>query len=538
MKKIYVIIVCVLLAFIPTYIAFASYFATQVQPVKQDTVDRIEIVTPTGITSEVNRENDTAGFIEFAVSMNENAEKILGLPDPLIDDPYFKFTYFSFDKSTVYKYYFDSNSADAYFVDPAGLAYHIKKESAEEFLKTSYAHCIYDYSSAPVFTLNSTSILPSKSNWQFKGFNDEFCESVSTPGTNDLLETYGTPSFNFDIEPDTVTVTLTENGETLFDGYHTELSNNNFSGRTADAHIVATWYDSPDRDYRGELKYDLKLLFKEPPVFFISDTSAITGDIITLSVLNAEDPSAINFTSEPAISITPKFYSDGDYARALIPVSSELVPGTYKFTADYNGQSLTEFSLDISSNYTDSYPYNIEETLFSSIYNDANIQAYNKLFNSFFADLSAERMFDGKFISGLPAGTFESADYCDLLTISQNDVPFENPGVYYSCTKASDISAVNAGKVIYAGTDTLAGNIVAVDHGMGLISVYKHLGSISVKAGDMLEKGALIGVSGRTGLMSKKSAHISVARVELYISGVAVDIDPLIASGIVTHDHS
>ena len=80
MKKIYVIILCALIAFIPTYIAIGSYFSTQVQPVKQDTVDKLVILSPTGITSEIFRENDTAGFIEFAVGMNENAEKILALP--------------------------------------------------------------------------------------------------------------------------------------------------------------------------------------------------------------------------------------------------------------------------------------------------------------------------------------------------------------------------------------------------------------------------------------------------------------------------
>ena len=271
-------------------------------------------------------------------------------------------------------------------------------------------------------------------------------------------------------------------------------------------------------------------------MFFISDTSAITGDIVTLSVLNAEDASAINFKSEPELEVKPVFYPDGDYMRALIPVSSALLPGSYKFSADYNGQSLTEFTLDVSGNYTDSYPYNVEDTLFDSLYSSANIKAYNDLFNSFFSDPVKERLYDGKFISGLPAGTFESADYCDMLTISRNDVPFENPGVYYSCTKVSDICAVNNGKVIYAGSDALAGNIVAVDHGMGLISVYKHLGSISVKAGDSVTKGTVLGVSGRTGFMSKKSAHITVARVELYLGKVAIDLDPLIESGIVTHD--
>ncbi len=537
MKKIYIIIICLLVAFIPTYIAIGSYFSTQVQPVKRDTVDKIEIVSPVGTKSEISRDNDTAGFIEFAVSMNETAEKILALPEPLLDDPYFEFTYFSYDKSSLYKYYFSVNTTDAYFVDPAGLAHRIDKAYAEQFLKSGYAQCLYNYSSAPTLTLNTTKVEPTRVNWQFKGYNGEFCELKTDVGTNALLESYGTPTIAFDNEPDMITVSLKQDGVTLFDGYHTDLSNNNFSGKTADATIVATWYDSPDRDYRGEIVYELPITFLEPPVFFISSKTAVTGDVVVISVLNADDTSAINVSCEPALSTSLRFFKDGDYVRALIPVSSELLPGAYKLIADYNGQSSTEFSLDISSNYADSYPYNIEQNLFDSLYNDANIKAYNSLFESFFTDLCETRLYDGKFISGLPAGTFESADYCDLLTIAQNDVPFENPGVYYSCTKVSDVTAVNSGKVIYTGTNALAGNIVAVDHGMGLVSVYKHLGSISVKAGDTVDKGALIGVSGRTGLMSKKSDHITVARVELYVCGVPVDINPLIDNGILTHDN-
>lgn len=536
MKKVYIIILCVLIAFIPTYIAIGSYFTTQIQPVKQDTVDKLVILSPTGISNEITRENDSASFIEFAVSMNESAEKILALPEPLLDDPYFEFTYFSYDKSSVYRYYFSNATSDAYFVDPTGLAYHISKEHSEKFLKSSYAHCIYDYSSIPVLTLNSTEVFPTEANWQFKGFNGDFCELGFTPAENGSVLTYGTPTLSFDIEPDTITVNLSVNGEVLFDGYHTDLSNNNFSGNVADATITATWYDSPERAYRGEVRYEIPLVFKEPPVFFISDTTAITGDVVTVSVLNAENAESINFKSEPALDVAPAFYPDGQYMRALIPISSTLLPGSYKFSTDYDGQSLTEFTLDVSGNYTDAYPYNVEDAVFDSLYNTANIKAYNELFDSFFSSPINERLYEGKFVSGLPAGTFESADYCDMLTISKNDVAFENPGVYYSCTKVSDICAVNNGKVIYAGDNALAGKIVAIDHGMGLISVYKHLGSTSVKAGDSVNKGDVIGVSGRTGFMSKKSAHITVARVELYLGKVAVDLDPLIANGIVTHD--
>lgn len=533
MKKIYIVIICVLLTFIPTFIAGGSYYYTQLQPVKQDTVNKIDIVSPDNTLYVIDKESDSSGFIEFAITMNETSEKILALPDPLLNAPYFRFTYYSYDKFSEYKYYFTNHSSDAYFIDPAGSAHRISKDSAEKFLKTDYAHCIYDYYKVPVLTINNDSVVATNAEWQFKGFDGEFTTAKNEDSEFKSIETFNAPSLSFDIEPDELKIRLSENDDVLYDGYFSELSNNDFSGHSANAQITAIWYDSPDRSYRGEVIYDFTLIFKKPPMFFISDTSATTGGLITVSVLDAENLSDINITTEPSMGITPVFYRDGDYARAIIPVSSALIPGAYKISADYNGQSAKEFVVDISSKYTASYPYNVDKTLFNSLYTTENINNYNKLFNSFFENLSETRLFDGKFISGLPASTFESADYGDLLTISENDVPFENPGVYYSCTTQSNVTAVNTGKVIYAGNDALCGNIIAIDHGLGVVSVYKHLASVNVKSGDNVSKGDTIGLSGRTGFISKKSAHITLARVELYVNKIAVDIDPLISNGLV-----
>ena len=75
--------------------------------------------------------------------------------------------------------------------------------------------------------------------------------------------------------------------------------------------------------------------------------------------------------------------------------------------------------------------------------------------------------------------------------------------------------------------------MVAVDHGFGLVSVYKHLSEINVSNGDAVERGTVIGMSGRTGLMSKKGANVTVVRVELYVNGIPIDVTPLIEKGIV-----
>ena len=54
------------------------------------------------------------------------------------------------------------------------------------------------------------------------------------------------------------------------------------------------------------------------------------------------------------------------------------------------------------------------------------------------------------------------------------------------------------------------GNCVIIDHGMGVQSLYAHLSSIGVKAGDMVEKEQVLGRSGMTGLAGGDHLHFTM----------------------------
>lgn len=533
MKKASIIVICVLIAFIPTYIALGAYFTSQKVPVTESTVESLILSAPNGESFSYSK-TDGEDFIAFVLEMNKNSERQLALPEPLLDDPYYLFTFYSFDKATEYKYYFSKQPSDAYYTDADGAAFKISADYALEFLKLPAARSVYSDSSAPSLLINSSELLPSSMSWEYRGAENAFYPGlVSTENGNETsVESYGAPVLSFSLEPDTVSIKLTSGAETLFDDYYYNLANYDFSGKALEAVINAKWYESDDRTYRGEASYKVSLDFLTPPVFYLSSPSAQNGSLVTVSVSDAVDPSLIRLSFEPSLSIEPKFYKVGNAAYALLPISPEIKPGSYTVRASYNGQSESSFTLDVSGAYTAEYPYNVEKTLFDDIYTEANVTAHKELLASFFEQTSNEPLFSGTFISGMPRGTFESADYGDRLTISENSVMFRNPGVYYSCTRVSDVTAVNSGVVIYAGSDKLAGNIVALDHGMGLVSVYAHLGEISVKVGDKLERGDKLGVSGRTGLISKKSAATTLARVEVYLHGVPVDVDLLIKKAI------
>jgi murein DD-endopeptidase MepM/ murein hydrolase activator NlpD len=68
------------------------------------------------------------------------------------------------------------------------------------------------------------------------------------------------------------------------------------------------------------------------------------------------------------------------------------------------------------------------------------------------------------------------------------------------------------GKVVLAGPPmfSLEGNLVIIDHGMGLNSAFLHLASFEVRQGDEVRQGQKIGTVGATGRATGPHLHWSV----------------------------
>jgi murein DD-endopeptidase MepM/ murein hydrolase activator NlpD len=62
------------------------------------------------------------------------------------------------------------------------------------------------------------------------------------------------------------------------------------------------------------------------------------------------------------------------------------------------------------------------------------------------------------------------------------------------------------------------GNTVVIDHGQGLTTIYMHLHTIAVRAGQLVEKGEAIGTVGHTGISTAPHLHWGT-----YLYGTSVD---------------
>jgi murein DD-endopeptidase MepM/ murein hydrolase activator NlpD len=77
-------------------------------------------------------------------------------------------------------------------------------------------------------------------------------------------------------------------------------------------------------------------------------------------------------------------------------------------------------------------------------------------------------------------------------------------------TARVEVQAANEGKVLYASWLGIYGNCVILDHGMGIASLYGHLSSFDVKAGDTVAKGQTLGRSGVTGMAGGDHLHFTM----------------------------
>lgn len=93
-------------------------------------------------------------------------------------------------------------------------------------------------------------------------------------------------------------------------------------------------------------------------------------------------------------------------------------------------------------------------------------------------------------------------------------------GIDLASNRQSPVEASNAGRVVFTGPNGIYGNMLVVDHGLGLMSLYAHLSDIGVKVGQTVQKGEALGRSGETGLAGGDHLHFALLIYGVYTSPI------------------
>ncbi|MGH8100973.1 MAG: M23 family metallopeptidase, partial [Chthoniobacterales bacterium] len=91
-------------------------------------------------------------------------------------------------------------------------------------------------------------------------------------------------------------------------------------------------------------------------------------------------------------------------------------------------------------------------------------------------------------------------------------------GVDFRGKTGDPIVAANRGVVARVDNFFLAGNVVYIDHGRGIVTAYFHMSKTLVAAGDTVERGQQIGLVGSTGRVTGPHLHWSARYGEITVN--------------------
>lgn len=246
------------------------------------------------------------------------------------------------------------------------------------------------------------------------------------------------------------------------------------------------------------------------PEMEILNPSFSTGE--TLIVQFNEAPGKVAFDGK---EFTPFPYQE-DF-RAIIPVALGSKTGIYDLTAEFANGATIEKTVSLFSKeqlvIVLPPPPKLGLTDKQIV---QNLSTSNTDLKKIVAAVEEITRFSEPF--GLPVRetSIISSPFGEIRKTGEQSIV--HLGTDFDVPKGTPVYAINAGVVKNAYLDSIYGNSVIIDHGRGIYSLYLHLDSMSVKNGDAVQKGEVVGAAGDSGLASAPHLHLS-----LKVGGVSVD---------------
>src|SRR5262245_48893447 len=103
-----------------------------------------------------------------------------------------------------------------------------------------------------------------------------------------------------------------------------------------------------------------------------------------------------------------------------------------------------------------------------------------------FKTLSNDALWNGSFLRPVDAGIRLTATFAGTRRFNSGPVKTHR-GADFGAPQGTPIKAMNSGRVILARNLFYDGNMVTIDHGQGLLSLYLHLSKMDVNVGDVVK---------------------------------------------------
>lgn len=282
--------------------------------------------------------------------------------------------------------------------------------------------------------------------------------------------------------------------------------------------VVVTAEDQSRRRNRGVGNVSLQVDNTPPQVAVDPDPPVVEQGhtaLIAASTNEARDSLRLTVNSH---SVTPTISGDTAWVVWGIPPATE--PGSsLEITAQARDAAGNQTTITRSLTVTE-FAFAVERIDappdVASALSEEVVRSEGAAFAALTSRVRPEQLWDGPFSEPVDAPL--SSRFGTRRAYNVAAPGSHHSGADYAAWTGTPVSADARGIVVLAERQQVRGNLVVVDHGLGVFSAFFHLSEIAVSEGDLVDQGDLLGYVGTTGLSTGPHLHW-----EVRVRGVPVD---------------
>ena len=248
------------------------------------------------------------------------------------------------------------------------------------------------------------------------------------------------------------------------------------------------------------------------PIYAFPNNSLRPGGVAVLSVTPSQNPKPqVSYNSKPVALVKGQ-----QNWLAVIGISLDAKTGLHKLDiSEVSGKKRVKKFTVKSHKY---------KTQHLTIKNKNKVNPNNKSVERIEREFLMKKKLKSTFSPSLPKLNFirpvsgRDSGRFGLRRILNKQKRNPHSGMDIAAPQGRSIKAAESGTVLWVGNLFFSGNVIYLDHGNGLLSLYAHLSKMNVKKGQKIKRGEIIGKVGKTGRVTGAHLHWTV-----YLNGNAVD---------------
>lgn len=238
-------------------------------------------------------------------------------------------------------------------------------------------------------------------------------------------------------------------------------------------------------------------------VYALPESNPVPGGIVLIPVENNQLAETARFNNARLAS-----FKNDQQTYLLVGLSLSTKPGLHKVTINNQRGMKETLSFEVKPK--------TYKAQYLTIKNKRKVNPYKKDMNRILSEKKRKTIARKHYQETEVSADFEvpvDGRISSIFGLRRffNEQPRRpHSGLDIAAPEGTPIKSAAAGTVIESGDFFFSGNMVYIDHGQGLISLYAHMHTIDVNTGDRVRKGQVIGTVGETGRVTGPHLHMAV----------------------------